>query len=209
MTNKAEKVYALLDSTFPNAHCELLFRNNFELLCAVALSAQTTDKRVNMVTPILFSKYPDAKSLSEADVEDVEAIINPVGLYHHKAVNLISMSKELCLYFNGVVPDKKSDLVKLSGVGNKTANVVMAEAFGIPAFAVDTHVSRVSKRLGFAKDIDDVSTVERKLCRAFKKDRWIRSHHLFIFFGRYICKAKSPDCNNCPLTAYCCLKKRP
>ncbi len=206
MTTKAEEVYAILDRTFPEAHCELLYRDEFELLCAVMLSAQTTDERVNAVTPFLFAKYPDVYALSSAIQEDVEGIIASLGLYHNKATNLIAMAKALVKDYDGKVPKDKKALTSLPGVGDKTANVVLAEAFGIPAFAVDTHVSRVAKRLGFARKDDDVSTIEKKLCRAFREDYWIKSHHLFIFFGRYLCKAKKPDCDHCPLSTYCKFK---
>ena len=203
---KAEEVYSILNKTFPDAHCELTHSNEFELLCAVIMSAQTTDERVNDVSPLLFARYPDAHALSEASLDDVEDIIASIGLYHNKATSLISMTKTLVRDYDGKVPNNKKDLTKLAGVGDKTANVVLAEAFGIPAFAVDTHVSRVAKRLGFAKADDDVLTIEKKLCKAFKKDTWIKCHHLFIFFGRYLCKAKKPDCDNCPLIKYCKFK---
>ena len=139
-----------LDKLYPNAHCELNHRNNFELLVAVVLSAQTTDERVNSVTPFLFKKYPDANKLAKAKLKDVETIIKPIGLYHNKAINIIKLSNELNERFNGEVPDNREDLESLSGVGRKTANVVLNYCFDYPAFAVDTHVSRVSKRLGIA-----------------------------------------------------------
>ena len=200
---KADEIYKILDEMFPNAHCELIHKNVFELACAVALSAQTTDERVNMVTPKLFERYPDAYALASARAEDVEEIIATVGLYHNKAANLIAMAKELVTRYDGKVPSTQEELVSLPGVGRKTANVILAEAFAIPAFAVDTHVSRIAKRLGFAKKDDSIEMIEKKLCRAFKKDKWIKAHHLFIFFGRYRCHAKKPECDGCPLSAYC------
>ncbi len=203
MTKKADIVYKILDRTFNDAKCELIFRNRFELLIAVVLSAQTTDKKVNKVTPLLFAKYPDSQSLKNADPEEVMAILKPLGLYRNKAFNIISLAEDLCKNYGGIVPDKKDELVKLKGVGNKTANVVLAEGYGVPAFAVDTHVARVAKRLGFADEEDDVETIEKKLMRAFRKDRWIKSHHLFIFFGRYLCKARNPMCSDCPLSDMC------
>ncbi len=206
MTKKADIVYDILDRTFPDAKCELIYHDTFELLVAVSLSAQTTDKKVNSVTPILFKKYPDAASLKDADIDEVIEILRPLGLYKNKATNIISLAKDICDKYDGKVPSKKEDLVKLSGVGIKTANVVLAEGFKIPAFAVDTHVARIAKRLGFAKESDDVTVIEKKLMRAFSKDKWIKSHHLFIFFGRYLCKARNPECANCPLHDFCKVK---
>ena len=192
-----------LDKLYPNAHCELNHRNNFELLVAVVLSAQTTDERVNSVTPILFKKYPDANKLAKAKLKDVETIIKPIGLYHNKAINIIKLSNELNERFNGEVPSNREDLESLSGVGRKTANVVLNNCFDYPAFAVDTHVSRVSKRLGIAEEEDDVSQIEEKLMNYFPKDKWGKLHHQFIFFGRYKCKAIKPDCSDCPLKKIC------
>lgn len=207
MSKKANEIFDILEKTFPEARCELSYHNEFELLCAVMLSAQTTDARVNSVTPQLFEKYPNAKALMRADVDDIEEIIKPVGLYHNKAKSLIALAKDINDLYDGIVPEDKAKLMKLNGVGNKTANVVMAEAFGEPHFAVDTHVQRTAKRLGFAKKEDDITSVEKKLMRAFEKDKWIKAHHLFIFFGRYMCKARSPRCEICPLISYCQLKK--
>ena len=192
-----------LDKLYPNAHCELNHRNNFELLVAVVLSAQTTDERVNSVTPFLFKKYPDANKLAKAKLKDVETIIKPIGLYHNKAINIIKLSNELNERFNGEVPSNREDLESLSGVGRKTANVVLNNCFDYPAFAVDTHVSRVSKRLGIAEEEDDVSQIEEKLMNYFPKDKWGKLHHQFIFFGRYKCKAIKPDCSDCPLKKIC------
>ena len=192
-----------LDKLYPNAHCELNHRNNFELLVAVVLSAQTTDERVNSVTSILFKKYPDANKLANAKLKEVETIIKPIGLYHNKAINIIKLSNELNERFNGEVPSNREDLESLSGVGRKTANVVLNNCFDYPAFAVDTHVSRVSKRLNIAEENDDVSQIEEKLMNYFPKDKWGKLHHQFIFFGRYKCKAIKPDCSDCPLKKIC------
>lgn len=192
-----------LDKLFPDAHCELNHRNNFEMLIAVMLSAQTTDERVNMVTPLLFKTYPDAKSLAKAKLKDVEKIIKSIGLYKNKAKNIIETSKILANKYDGVIPNKRDDLESLPGVGRKTCNVVLAECFNIPAFAVDTHVSRVSKRLGIADKDDEVGQIEEKLMKYFPKDHWCKLHHQFIFFGRYKCKAKGPDCLDCPFTKIC------
>ena len=192
-----------LDNLYPDAHCELNHRNDFELLVAVVLSAQTTDERVNSVTPSLFKKYPDAYKLSKAKLSDVEKIIKPIGLYHNKAINIIKLSKSLVDNFEGKVPDNREDLESLPGVGRKTANVILNNCFDEPAFAVDTHVSRVSKRLGIADENDDVGTIEEKLMNYFPRDKWGKLHHQFIFFGRYKCKAIKPDCTDCPMKKIC------
>ncbi len=192
-----------LDSLYPDAKCELVYHNNFELLIAVVLSAQTTDERVNSVTPILFEKYPDARNLMNAKLKDVENIIRPIGLYHNKAINIIKLSKELSDHFDGEVPDDREALESLPGVGRKTANVVLNNCFDYPAFAVDTHVSRVSKRLGIAEEGDDPLKIEKKLMDYFPKKSWGKLHHQFIFFGRYKCKAIKPDCNDCPFRKDC------
>ncbi len=192
-----------LDELYPDAHCELDHKNDFELLVAVVLSAQTTDERVNSVTPFLFARYPDAFELSGAKQTDVEKIIKPIGLYRNKAINIIKLSKILVDEFEGVVPSDRKDLESLPGVGRKTANVILNNCFDVPAFAVDTHVSRVSRRLGIADDEDDVEKIEEKLMNYFPKDKWGKLHHQFIFFGRYKCKAAKPDCSDCPLKKIC------
>lgn len=192
-----------LDRLYKDAHCELLFSNPFELLIAVILSGQSTDARVNMCTPILFKKYPNALSLSKAKTTDVEKIIKPIGLYHNKAINIINTSKMLVESFNGEVPNSRESLESLPGVGRKTANVVLSNCFDVPAFAVDTHVSRVSKRLGIASKNDDVLTIEKKLNNYFDEKDWLKLHHQFIFFGRYKCKAKNPLCEDCGLNSIC------
>jgi len=198
-----ELIMKALDDLFPEAHCELDHRNHFQLLIAVVLSAQTTDKRVNSVTPELFDRYPDAKSLSKAKLEDVEEIIRPIGLYHSKAVNIIRLADILCLRFDGEVPSAREDLESLPGVGRKTANVILNNCFDVPAFAVDTHVSRVAKRLKIADPDDDVTVIEKKLMNYFPEEKWGKLHHQFIFFGRYRCKAARPECADCPLQSIC------
>ncbi|MBQ1567499.1 MAG: endonuclease III [Erysipelotrichaceae bacterium] len=192
-----------LDELYPKAHCELIHRNNFELLVAVVLSAQTTDERVNSVTPLLFAKYPDACKLAEADLKDVEEIIRPIGLYHNKAINIIKLARMLVENYAGEVPDDRENLESLPGVGRKTANVILSNCFDVPAFAVDTHVSRVSKRLGIADKQDEPDKIEEKLMDYFPKKYWGKLHHQFIFFGRYKCKAAKPDCADCPLKKIC------
>lgn len=198
MKVSANKIIKSLDILYPNAKCELNHNSNFELLIAVVLSAQTTDERVNSVTKDLFLKYPNAIKLANADIKDVENIIKPIGLYHNKAINIIELSKTLVDKYNGEVVNDRSVLESLKGVGRKTCNVILNNCFKVPAFAVDTHVIRVSKRLGISDTSDDVNVIEEKLMNYFPKSKWGKLHHQFIFFGRYKCKAKKPDCDNCP-----------
>ena len=202
---RSSKEYIIenLDRLYPDAHCELNHKDSFELLIAVVLSAQTTDVSFNRVTPALFEKYPDAISLSEASEEDVMRLIHSIGLYKNKSRNIINLAKELVKRFNGEVPSKREELESLPGVGRKTANVVLSNCFDYPAFAVDTHVSRVSKRLMIARKDDDVLTIEKKLMKFFPRNCWSRLHHQFIFFGRYKCKAKNPECTDCPFRDSC------
>ena len=198
-----EYIIESLNKLYPNAECELRHKNNFELLIAVVLSAQTTDASVNKVTPALFAKFPDAKALANAEIDDVIACIKSIGLYQNKSKNIISLSKQLVERFAGEVPSSREELESLDGVGRKTCNVIISNCFDYPAFAVDTHVSRVSKRLMIAKKDDDVLTIEKKLMKFFPKDLWGKLHHQFIFFGRYKCKAKNPDCEDCPFKDNC------
>ena len=202
---RSSKEYIIenLNRLYPDARCELNHKDSFELLIAVVLSAQTTDVSVNRVTPALFEKYPDALSLSEASEEDVMRLIHSIGLYKNKSRNIINLAKELVKRFNGEVPSKREELESLPGVGRKTANVVLSNCFDYPAFAVDTHVSRVSKRLMIARKDDDVLTIEKKLMKFFPRNCWSRLHHQFIFFGRYKCKAKNPECTDCPFRDSC------
>lgn len=191
-----------LDEKFPNARCELHYKTKFELLIAVMLSAQTTDNKVNSVTPTLFDKYKSIKDLACADYFEVVNILKPLGLANNKAKNVIATATIIHEKYNDVVPQEHSELTKLPGVGNKTANVFRAEGLGINAFAVDTHVMRVSKRLGLTQS-ENPDKVEQDLKEFFKNMNWIKLHHQFIFFGRYFCKAKNPECNNCKLKKYC------
>ena len=192
-----------LDELFPNPHCELNYNKDYELLIAVMLSAQTTDKRVNMVTNILFNKYDSLEKISEADVNDIKNIIKPIGTFNKKANNIISISKSLLKEKNGIVPNDRDYLESLDGVGRKTTNVVLSNIYNVPCIAVDTHVSRVSKRLGIAKKTDDVLIIEKKLNKYFPKDKLSRLHHQLVLFGRYYCKAKNPTCENCKLKNIC------
>ena len=204
MTKRNSKlIIDALNNLYPNAKCELIHKNNFELLIAVILSAQTTDKKVNNVTSILFDKYDDAYKLSRADISELEDIIRPIGLYKNKAINIKKTSEILVDKFNGIVPSDYDDLISLKGVGRKTANIILNNCFDVPTFAVDTHVSRVSKRLGIANKDDDVLKIEEKLMNYFPKESWGKLHHQFIFFGRYKCKAISPICDNCPFIKIC------
>lgn len=192
-----------LDRLFPDAHCELAHRNNYEMAVAVVLSAQTTDASVNRVTPELFRKYPDAAALAEGNLKDIENCIASLGLYHNKARAIRNMAADMTQRFGGQVPDTMDDLVSLSGVGRKCANVILSECYGIPALAVDTHVNRIAKRLKLAYQNDSVTDVERKLKKKIPPERWIKTHHQMIFFGRYLCHARKPECARCPFTAYC------
>lgn len=203
MKRNSDEILDKLEEMFPNAECELNHESTFQLLIAVILSAQTTDVSVNKVTPNLFSKYPDAFALANANLSDVENCIRNLGLYRNKAKNIIECAIQLVNEYNGEVPSTMKELTSLAGVGRKTANVVLSVAFSIPAIAVDTHVDRISKRLGLSKPQDNVLDVETKLKRKIKRERWNRAHHLFIFFGRYFCTAKNPKCKECPFIEIC------
>ena len=197
---------AKLDIMVLDARCELEYNKDYELLIATVLSAQCTDKRVNMVTKELFSKY-DIFSLSSADIKDIMKIIRPVGTYTKKSEYIIAIAKSLVENYNGKVPNNRKYLESLPGVGRKTCNVVLSNIYDVPAIAVDTHVERVSKRLRLAKDNDSVMDVEKKLMRKIPKDRWSRTHHQLVLFGRYICKSKNPDCKNCLYDKECKYRK--
>ena len=207
MAKNSKFIINNLDKLYPNAKCELKHASHFQLLVAVVLSAQTTDDKVNSVTPELFAKYKDAKAMAKADLKEVERIIKPIGLYHNKALNIINLSKILVDKYDGKVINDRNVLESLPGVGRKTCNVVLSNCFDVPAFAVDTHVSRVSKRLGIASIDDDTNIIEDKLMKYFDKDKWSKLHHQFIFFGRYKCKAQKPDCEDCPFIKICKYKK--
>lgn len=200
---KVNEILDVMESMFPNAHCELIHDSHFQLAVAVVLSAQTTDARVNSETPALFAKYPTAQTMREAPIKDIEFLIRKIGLFRNKAVSIKGLANELMERFDGVMPNTMDELLMLPGVGRKTANVILSVCFDIPAIAVDTHVERVSKRLKFAKMEDNVLEVEKKLMKKIPKYRWNKSHHLMIFFGRYFCKAKNPNCTECPFTMQC------
>ncbi len=202
MSKQANDVYDKLQSLFERAECELNFSNNFELLVAVMLSAQCTDKRVNIVTKELFKQYPTAESLSQANLLELEKAIYSCGFYHNKAKNLIAMSKDLVKKFDGQVPDNFEDLTSLAGVGRKTANVVLAVGFNAQTIAVDTHVFRVSNRLGIVK-ADNPYKCEMALQKVIDKQKWSTFHHMLVLFGRYYCKSQNPQCKNCILQNNC------
>lgn len=208
MKEKDKAVYAFLEENFPHAKCALNYRNEFECLIAVILSAQTTDKKVNSLTPILFEKYPTPEALKNADQRDVEEIIKPLGLFKNKAKNIVALSKVIQDEYSGRIPLDFETLISLPGVGIKTANVVLAELASRPAIAVDTHVARVAKRLRYAYESDEPPTIEKKLEKAFPRECWIKLHHRIIFFGREICHAKKPECDRCSLGKYCAYSKK-
>ena len=196
-------LFNYLDKLFPQVGCELNYSQDYELVIAVMLSAQTTDKSVNNVTSVLFSKYQSLDALNDAPLEDIENIIKQIGLYKNKAKNLKGIVNDLINRFNYQVPSDKDLLMTLPGVGNKTAGVIRAEIFKIPDLPVDTHVSRIAKRLGLAKKEDEPIEVERKLKKIIPEERWIKTHHQLIHFGRYFCYARSPKCEECELKEYC------
>ncbi len=202
------KLLEYLDYLFPNPKCELTYQTDYQLLMAVVLSAQSTDKRVNSVTPIIFSKYPTLEELANASLTDLEDIIRPVGSFRKKASYLKEIASRLVNEFDGVVPTDREVLESFPGVGRKTVNVFLAEFYHYPAIAVDTHVERVSKRLKLAYQKDSVLDVERKLMKKVPKERRAKFHLQMVLFGRYYCKAVKPLCKDCPLKEYCREKKK-
>ena len=202
---KKEKVVEILNALrieYPDAECALVHRNSFELLIAVVLSAQTTDKSVNQVSPELDKNYPDAASLANAKQQDVEKYIKRIGMYKTKSRNIIALANRLVEEFDGEVPSNYDDLILLPGVGRKTANVVLSVAFGEQRIAVDTHVFRVANRIGLVK-ADNVLKTEEGLMKTIPHDRWSEAHHSLIFHGRNCCSARNPKCENCCIKHYC------
>lgn len=201
---KAQVIEVLdrLRAAYPEAGCALDHCDPYELLVAVTLSAQTTDVSVNKVTPALFTAYPDVFAMAEADPADVAEIIRTIGLYKTKSQRIVEQAQALVEQYGGQVPDDQKKLQALPGVGQKTANVVMAEAFGHQRIAVDTHVFRVSNRIGLA-DAGDVFKTEEQLKKAIPEDRWTEAHHTIIFHGRRCCNARSPQCDTCPVVEIC------
>lgn len=200
--NEVNEILDILSKTYPNAHCELNYRTPFQLLVSTILSAQSTDKTVNKVTEKLFIKYPTVNEFLQLSEEELEKEIKQIGLYRNKAKNILGMCRQLVARFNGQVPATREELMSLPGVGRKTANVVLSNAFGIPALAVDTHVFRVSNRIGLA-DSNNVEKTEEQLMKAIPKDKWIMAHHLMIWHGRRICHARKPECHDCPIKMHC------
>lgn len=196
-----------MDELFPDPKCELNYNKDYELVIAVMLSAQTTDKKVNEVTSVLFSKYPSLEDLSKANREDVIEIIRPLGTHNVKSKNIISIASAI-LNNGGKVLNDRSFLESLNGVGRKTASVIMLELFNEPYMAVDTHVARVSKRLNLASDKDDVIKIEKKLLKKIPRDKLGRMHHQLVLFGRYYCKSQKPKCDNCKLKNICGYQKK-
>lgn len=201
MMISSKEVIDGLDKLIPNPRCELEYNKDYELLIATVLSAQTTDKRVNMVTKELF-KY-SLEELANLDLKTLENIIRPIGTYTRKAIYVKEIASRLLTEQKGIVPNNREYLETLPGVGRKVANVVLSNLFNEPCIAVDTHVNRVAKRLGFAEYNDDVFEVEKKLMKAFPKKKWSRLHHQLVLFGRYTCKSKNPTCATCPFNNKC------
>ncbi|MDQ6599432.1 endonuclease III [Bacillus salipaludis] len=205
MLNNTQIRYCLdkMGEMFPDAHCELNHSNPFELIIAVSLSAQCTDALVNKVTNNLFQKYKTPEDYLSVPLEELQNDIRSIGLYRNKAKNIQSLCRMVLEEYNGEIPTDRDELTKLPGVGRKTANVVVSVAYNIPAIAVDTHVERVSKRLGICRWKDSVLEVEKTLMRKIPPEEWSVTHHRLIFFGRYHCKAQNPQCPSCPLLELC------
>ena len=199
---RAKKIYSILGKVFPDAKCELDFENPLQLLVATVLSAQCTDKRVNMVTPALFAKYPTAKDFASAQRPELEDLIRSTGFYRNKATSILGLGSAIETQFDGEVPSTLAELINLPGVGRKTANVVLSNAFSVPGITVDTHVGRIARRLGWTKNTDPVK-VEFDLMEIFAPKYWTLLNHRLIFFGRRICHAKKPACGACPVAKLC------
>ena len=211
MMRSKQKMLEMLDTIqemFPNAKCELNHRNEFDLLIAVLLSAQCTDKLVNKVTAALFQKYHTPEDYVRVPLEELQTDIRSIGLYRNKSKNIQALCQTLIEKYNSEVPQEREALEALPGVGRKTANVVLSVAFGVPAIAVDTHVQRVSKRLKFCRQKDSVRQVEETLMQKIPPERWSQAHHQLIFFGRYFCKAQRPNCTECQFQNDCTTGKK-
>ena len=204
---KYEIIESYLDELIPNPKCELNYFNDYSLLIAIMLSAQTTDKRVNEVTKVLFDKYKSLEELKNASYNDLKEIIYPLGSYTKKAFNVLEISKILINDYNSKVPEERELLESLPGIGRKTANVFLSEYLNLPTIAVDTHVERVTKRLGLVKDSSNVLIIEKALMANMKRENWSKRHLQLVLFGRYFCKAKNPLCDNCKLKNICNYKK--
>nr|WP_183098840.1 endonuclease III [Nocardioides pelophilus] len=202
LVRRARKIDRVLADTYPDAKCELDFDNPFELLVVTVLSAQTTDKRVNLVRPTLFAAYPDAKAMAAADRAHLEQIIGPLGFFRAKTESLLKLSAALVERYDGAVPPRLDDLVTLPGVGRKTANVVLGNAFGIPGITVDTHFGRLARRFGWTQETDPVKA-EHAVGALFPKRDWTMLSHHVIWHGRRVCHAKKPACGACPVARWC------
>lgn len=200
---KIQQIIAYFSEHNPDAQTELEYTNPYELLVAVILSAQCTDKRVNMVTPKLFQRFPEADSLAQASVEEVFSLIRSISYPNNKAKHLVGMAKILIEEFKGIVPSDVDELQKMPGVGRKTANVIASVVYDMPTMAVDTHVFRVSARLGLTTKAKTPLETEKQLLKIIPKDKIAIAHHWLILHGRYVCIARNPKCGQCPLTAYC------
>ncbi|WP_367342367.1 endonuclease III [Limosilactobacillus sp.] len=193
----------VMRQTFPNANTTLEADTTYHFLLATILSAQSTDKSVNAITPTLFQRFPQPADLAAVEPADVEPYIKRLGLYHNKAKFLVNCSRDIVKNFNGQVPATRKELMTLSGVGRKVADVVLAECFHVPAFAVDTHVSRVARRLGMVPPKASLLQIEKRLMAAVPKEKWLDGHHSMIFWGRYQCTSRNPKCATCPLQKMC------
>ena len=202
LRRRARKILSVLGETYPDAHCELDFGTPLGLLVATILSAQCTDQRVNKVTPALFARYPDAASYASADRADLEALVTSTGFFRQKAKTLQSLGQQLCDRFGGEVPGRLEDLVTLPGVGRKTANVVLGDAFGVPGITVDTHLGRLARRFGWSTNTDP-EKVEADLMALFPKKDWTLMSHRVIWHGRRRCHARRPACGACPVARWC------
>ena len=202
------KLLEYLDELYPNPKCELNYNKDYELLIAIVLSAQTTDKRVNKVTEVLFNKYKSLGELGNASISDIEDIIREIGTFRRKSIYVKEIALKLDSDGYDYVPNDRNYIENLPGVGRKTANVFLSNIYDEAAIAVDTHVSRVSKRLGLAKDSDNVAIIEKRLEKKIPKDRWGKTHHQMVLFGRYQCKAMKPECVNCKLKDICKYKNK-
>ena len=202
------EVLQYLDEIIPNPKCELEFKKDYELLIAVCLSAQATDKSVNKVTRVLFERYPSLEALNAASIEEIKDIIKPIGTYNKKASFIKKISTTLVDKYNGILPRTHKELESLPGVGHKTASLVLGTLYNDNEFPVDTHVTRVCKRLGFCKKDDDVNIIEKKMKKKVPKERWIKTHHQMVLFGRYYCKAISPKCETCKIRQMCKERKK-
>jgi endonuclease-3 len=202
LVRRARKIHRALAQAYPDARTELDFTNPFEMLVATVLSAQTTDRRVNQVTPELFARFPDARAMASADRDDIETIIQPTGFFRAKTDSLLKLSTALCEHFGGEVPARLDDLVTLPGVGRKTANVVLGNAFGKPGITVDTHFGRLARRFGWTEETDPVK-VEHEVGALFPKRDWTMLSHHLIWHGRRCCHARKPACGACPVASWC------